>query len=49
MEGNVIILNIIDELDVRMWWDSTVIAYGCRQHPLTNSTELSKSTYMYTM
>ena len=43
--GIFIVLNVVDELDIRMLWNCTVIAYGCQQHPLTNSFELSKDNY----
>ena len=42
--GIFIVLNVVDELNIRMLWNCTVIAYRCRQHPLTNSFELSKDT-----
>ena len=42
--GMYIVLNVADELVYRRLWNCTVLAYGCQQHPLTNSFELSKDT-----
>ena len=41
---NLITLNIVPGLPPRRLWNSTVLAYGCQDHPVLSGVELSEFT-----
>ena len=42
--GRSIVLELAQSLPYRRLWNYTILAYGCEEHPITDTTELSEDT-----